>query len=221
MPDVFVQATIPSRTNIPRDAVVNTFHFTGLGERSEFPAEIIGRLDAFYTGTVAGTGDSISQYMSTELLFTGARAKFYDMDDPEPRAPFADESLGLTQGSPITAMNLPGEVALCTSYRGDLQSGQNPARRRGRLYIGPLNTGALATVSNQPTRPAADFIATVADATERLASESTLGIRWVVHSRVAGTNTAIQYGWVDNAFDTMRKRGVDPTSRSNWSVEIP
>lgn len=221
MPEVFVQATIPSKTNIPRDAVVNTFHFVGVQERSEFPGVIIGRLDEFYTSTVTSTGDSISQYMSTELNFGGARAKFYDMDDAEPRAPFADESMGLTQGTPITQVNLPGEVALCTSYRGDLQSGQNPSRRRGRLYIGPLNTGALASVSQSPTRPASDFYNTVADATQRLAAASTLGVRWVVHSRVAGTNTPIEYGWVDNAFDTMRKRGVDPTARVNWSVEIP
>lgn len=221
MPNVFVQIRIPHRNGIPKDAVMNTFHFSGVDDREDFVPEITGRLYALFCTPPAGSTYAVNTFMSGELNLAGTRAKYYDMDDPEPRSPFADESLGLVQGTPRSVINLPGEVALCSSYRGDLVSGEPPARRRGRIYIGPLNSGALSAGGTDPARPLGTFRTSVAGATQALAAASTLGVRWVVHSRVSGTNTAIEYGWVDDAFDTMRKRGVEATTRSNWSVEIP
>jgi hypothetical protein len=40
---------------------------------------------------------------------------------------------------------------------------------------------------------------------------------WIVVSEVAGLNDVIvTNGWVDNAFDIQRRRGVTPTSRSTF-----
>lgn len=221
MPHVFAQLRIPHRNLMPEDAVVNGFHFTGVDDTGDMVTAIIGRLYRFFCAVPPGPSNSLNTFMSGELNLPGARVKFYDWGDPEPRAPIADESPSLVQGTPVATTNLPGEVALCTSYRGPLVSGALPARRRGRLYIGPLNTGAVSASGTASARPSAAFRSTLSAATEELASESTLGCRWVVWSRVNSEATAIEYGWVDDAFDTQRRRGVAATTRTNWSVEIP
>lgn len=221
MPNLYVQQVIPHRNLMPADAVVNTFHFTGLDDTGDMISAIIGRLNAFWTDVPAGPSNALNTFMSGELNLPGTRIKVYDLSDPKPRAPIADESLGLSQGTPVNTQNLPSEVALCSSYRGPLESGQSPARRRGRIYIGPLNVGAAAGTGTTISRPSAAFRATVAAASRDLAEASTLGCAWAVWSGVNEGMTIIEYGWVDDAFDTQRRRGAAATTRSNWQVETP
>lgn len=221
MPHVFAQVRIPHRSGIAEDGVINTFHFTGVDDLTDMADAITLRLRAFYTGVPAPETYAIGRYLSGELQLAGARIKYYDWDDPEPRAPFMDVSAGLVESARAQTSNMPGEVALCSSYRGSLQSGTIAARRRGRVYLGPLNVGASVGATVEPARPDGTFRAIVARASEQLAAASTLGARWVVWSRVNSEAVPIRYGWVDNAFDTMRKRGVKPSTRSNWQAEVP
>lgn len=219
MPHIFVQCRFPHKNLVPADAVINTFHFVGIDDPGDMVTAILARLTQFWNA--GAPTNPLKNYYSGEINFPGGRAKFYDWDDPEPRAPIADESLSISASEPISPSNLPGEVALCTSYRGPLISGGIPARRRGRLYIGPLNAATLDTGSANPARPIAAFRTVLAETTERLAAASTLGARWVVWSRVGNSATPIEFGWVDNAFDTQRRRGVAASTRANWEVEIP
>lgn len=219
MPHLFAQVRIPHRNLIPADSVINTFHFTGVDDIGDMVSAVLPRLRDFWNANAPST--PLKNFYSSELNMPGARAKFYNWDDPEPRAPIADESLGITAPAFESTTNLPGEVALCTSYRGPLESGEIPARRRGRIYIGPLNAATIQSSSTNPARPASAFRTCVAEATERLATESTLGAGWVVWSRVNGSATPIEFGWVDDAFDTQRRRGVAATTRTNWQVETP
>lgn len=219
MAHIFVQVRIPHRNLIPADAVINTFHFTGVDGAGDMISAILPRLTSFWND--GSPTIPLKNFYSGELSWGGARAKFYDWDDPEPRAPLADESLGITSATPESTTNLPGEVALCSSYRAPLESGEIPARRRGRIYIGPLCSAVLLTGTTVPTRPSSTFRTCVAEATQRLAEDSTLGARWVVWSRVNSSASPIEFGWVDDAFDTQRRRGVAATTRTNWSVEIP
>lgn len=199
--------------------MVNTFHFTGIDDTGDMITAIIGRLNDFWENVPSGAAESLNEFLSGELNLPGTRIKVYDLADPEPRAPIADESLGLANVTRLATQNLPGEVAVCSSYRGPLVSGQLPARRRGRIYVGPLNTAALSGSNAFPARPGSALIATLAGSTRDLAEASTLGCIWAVWSRKNEEMVPIEYGWVDNAFDTQRRRGVDPTSRNNWQVE--
>lgn len=221
MAHVYVQVRIPHRNQINADTVINTFHFTGVDSLGDMVTAILGRLTTFYNVTPGGGSAPLKNYWSGVIDPGAVRARFYDFDAPEPRAPIADESLGLVTSSPISTTNLPSETALCTSYRAALVSGENPARRRGRLYFGPLNAGASAGTGSNVVRPSTAVIGDLYRATRDLADASTLGARWVVWSRVNESAVPIEYGWVDNAFDTQRRRGEDATSRTNWSVEIP
>jgi hypothetical protein len=98
------------------------------------------------------------------------------------------------------------------------------ARRRGRLYVGPLNVSAL-----DETFPAGDtainppFANLVATAAQSLVSRLPLidpEAHWCVWSRrdaqlYALTDTEDQLvGWIDDAFDTQRRRGRKATSRT-------
>lgn len=221
MPHIYAQVRIPHSNGLPADAVINTFHFTGTDDVADMCTAIRERLTAFYNVVPSGATNSIKNYLSTELSITGTRVKMYDWDDPEPRAPVFDESLSLTSTTPVAQNNLPGEVALCTSYAAPAVSGQIASRRRGRLYIGPLNAGANLTTINIPSRPLPAFRVALAEATEALAAASTLGARWVVWSRVNSSASGIERGWVDDAWDTQRRRGIQPTARLTWEVEIP
>lgn len=221
MPHIFAQVNLPNRNLIAADGAMNTFHFTGIDDVEDMCIAIKVRLEAFYDDVPVGGTNPLKNYLSGELAITSTRVKMYDMADPEPRVPVFDDTLGLSSATPLSSSNLPGEVALCTSYLAAAESGGHPARRRGRLYIGPLCNAVMASSTTTAARPSSTFISDLYRTTKDLAGASTLGARWVVWSRVDQAAHAIVRGYVDNAFDTQRRRGVESTSRSLWEVEIP
>lgn len=221
MPQILGQVVIPHQDQLAHDAVVNTFNFTGVDDVEDMCTAAYGRLQEFYEDAPGGSTNGLIRFMSTELNYPGARLKFYNQDDPEPRVPIFDESMGLVQTSPVGSTNLPGEVAVCTSYSAAAESGTNPRRRRGRLYIGPLNIGASTATNGVAARPSGPFITCLEGTTQRLAEASTLGCAWAVYSRRGSSFAIIEKGYVDNAFDTQRRRGVNPTTRTPWEVETP
>lgn len=220
MGQIYAQVTFPHRSLIPADAAMNTFFFTGVDDPEDQATSAFGRLVTFYNVASGSATIPIKNYLSGELLVTGARVKIYNMDDPEPRVPILDESLGLSSPTPVNAVNFPAEVAVGLSYRADPESGVAPARRRGRIYLGPLNTGAGTGSTTATARPTALMQSNCAQACKQLAIASPVGTRWAVHSRVSGTYAIITNGYVDDAYDTQRRRGVDTTSRVGWEVEI-
>jgi len=191
-------STMVQESNIPDDSTVNTFHvYTVTGtpnwaDVTEAWQSYMDDLRNFFPGTVAETGHSL---------------RVYDLADEEPRAPVSD--LPWEFSSAPTGTTLPAEVALCISYEGTQISGLTQARRRGRMYIGPIN----ATI-NDDGRPGAvalgnfvGFFPTFVDAL------NTAGCYFVVYSRVNEDPVQVVKAWADNAFDTQRRRGVEPSHR--------
>lgn len=219
MPILFGQVVIPHKNTITGDTIVNTFNFSGVDDVEDMATAIAGRLSAFYETTPPSATQPLLYYMSSELNYPGARLRLYNEADAEPRVPVYDESLGLVQPTPSTSLNLPGEVALCASYSARVESGQNRRRTRGRVYIGPLNTGVLQNDTNGTARPVTAFRTTLGNAAQKLAEDSTLGAMWGVWSRRDSSFALISQGYVDNAFDTQRRRGVPASGRTNWEVE--
>lgn len=217
MTEVYATVTLNSSTGLAKDRVQNSFTIFGTDSPSTISAAWAGYLVSFYNtvhtpGTTALAG-FLSGDLSRSALFHSI--KFYDYADPHPRAPYYSTtwSLGALSG---TGVNLPKEVAACLSYRATYASGIPPARQRGRLYIGPLNTNVLTGTSTaNPTLDTA-FQAALRGAGTYLAGLSTAGSKWAVRSRVLGISSEITGGWVDNAFDSQRRRGLAATSRTNW-----
>lgn len=198
------QVTLYMTTNILEDAVVNTFWF-----ESSDSAEIINDVPDF----LAGAYDSVRGIFPSTVKQNGHSIKIYSMSDPEPRAPISDTTFNLTTaptGNPVAP-----ELALCCSFQGARVSGEVQARRRGRVYVGPHDAGAFATDG----RPHADVIDAVAAFGQFIfdgAALMTSG-EWVVYSPTEASSTPVTNGWVDNAWDIQRRRGVAPTARTLFS----
>lgn len=92
------------------------------------------------------------------------------------------------------------------------------ARRRGRIYLGPFGQTVLGTTAVTSDRPLAAAVTAIANAATALAT-ATAGavVPWVIYSPTNGSGAVVTDGWVDNAFDTQRRRGVAATSRTLWT----
>lgn len=208
-----VIVTLQNDTAQPVDAATNTWHFQTPGAVADAATAITDNLDAFYT--------AIQTYMSVNLTGTGA-CDFYDLEDVSPRAPVATTAISFAPGTD----GFPNEVACCLSYQAPQVSGESQARRRGRLFIGPLATGTGSDQTGD-IRPTSTFRNALVQAAEALMDDTTLpGLVWSVFSPAtagpapwsAGTLGdsffTVTNGWVNDAFDTQRSRGLAPTART-------
>lgn len=207
------QVRLLSDSSLPEDTVVNTWHFASAvtnPDSSYVGANLQPPLGQFY--------DAIDGLLSVGLSGT-ANVKWYDLIDPEPRVPIAEfNNVNLNLGSGA----LPSEVALCLSFQGVPVSGQPQARRRGRVYLGPLSdTGVVSAAGVGDVRPGATAINTVTGAADALLtlSKAAADWRWVIHSPTSGPGISVDVdnGWVDNAFDIQRRRGLRATQRTLFS----
>lgn len=191
----------------PEDVTVNTWHFNSEGASiTTSMTDITTNLNNFY--------QAADNYLSPVVATTGHTVTYYALSDPIPRAPLRTDTLAAI--SPGTTA-LPDEVAMCVSFKATAASGEPPARKKGRIFIGPLNTTAAGTTTNG-NRPSAACISALQGAGSVLLAASIAATtwEWQVYSRVDDAGHPVVAGWVDNAFDTQRRRGVAPTSRSTF-----
>lgn len=216
MAQILCQVRIPHKSLIAADDVVNTFAFTGIADAEAMSTAALGMLKVFYNDLSAPQTTAVKNYLSFELNCGGARIKVYDWADPEPRVPILDESLGMTAATSTTDGALPGEVALGVSYLAAQESGVPAARRRGRIFLGPLRSSLLSGAADVASRPNAAARLQISLAAAQLAS-GTASCRWAVYSRRDQAFRQILNGYIDNAFDTQRRRGVAVTSRQAFT----
>jgi len=226
------QAEIINDDALARDISINTFHFITdeTGTPEEETADIDTHLRNFYS--------DVDTYLSSNVKSTqGLRIKQYNHEDAPPRVPFSDTLGDLTPGG----FALPNEVAICVSYYQNPASGVNRRRQRGRIYFGPLTTGTMDTATGD-VRVASAVRTAIADAAhDRLinfvGATSGSTIQWCVFSRSDAlglpvgdpgpsseptyTNSELVAGYhpidvvyVDDAFDTQRRRGLLATART-------
>nr|CRY97694.1 hypothetical protein [uncultured prokaryote] len=209
---VLAQIELRAASLIPADNTVNTLYFdidrSDIGVTEETIMNSVGN-------SIWKLYDGISNWLSAKALAaTGNEVKFYDLADPSPRVPFFIYDLPLIPMG--NTDHLPMEVALCTSFQGDKESGVSQASRRGRIFI-----GGLSNSSNDNGRPLDALRSALAQATHDLAEDSgnESNWTWIIWSRTNSAGTTVKNGWVDNAFDTQRRRGVSPTTRSTWTED--
>lgn len=177
---------------LPRDAVCITPHFDGLG----------------------GNAQSIANALNVNLAANGLigntpmwTIKVYDALKAKPNPPLATV-IHAGGGTPTTS-GFPRDVALCLSF----YAGVNSPRRRGRLYF-PKNfiTGGLGL---RPT-------ATQRDDVGGMAALFTTGmptsVKWAVFSRRDQQTFPVTNWFVDDEWDTQRKRGLRPSARTVGTV---
>lgn len=212
------QATIPYFSGLPEDVVTNVWHFDWLGgsaPTSTNYGNLQNLIAAFYELVFPESG---SITMAAWMVPANFRVKIYDLDDTPPRAPVWDGNtpLNVEQAESGTT---PTEVSACLSYHGAIVSGTNPARRRGRFYIGGLGaTVAAGSPTSFPMLSSGLSDNLMAAAEHVLDSQGVIDWQWVVWSPTNQASIPVVGGWVDNSFDTQRRRGVQATVRYTWPV---
>lgn len=212
MPLFKFQVTIPTDSAIPKDFITNTWHFfrTAAAPITDYD-NVRDILEDFYATAPSGGGSPLTSYYAASLGGP-AVVKAYNIEDPIPRAPVYESTFTF---NPIGTNQLPAEVALVMSFQAPRSSGVPQSRRRNRVYLGPFGTNAGSssgrpdsTVITQVTRAGADMID---------ASAASATWNWVVYSGTSGAFNDVTSGWVDNAWDTQRRRGLAPSSRTTFS----
>lgn len=213
------QVAFAQESGLPEDVITNTFHFTSAAPLVAADlGDLADAIEGFYKDP-NGVGDAIQGYFGAPTDQGGHEITIYDLADPKPRVPVLSRVWAL--GLDPTAAAYPAEVACCLSYAAAPVSGQSQARRRGRLFIGPLKATAGTADANGQQRPTAALISCLNDAAVRLQAEVQLNVLntdWVVYSPTANTSAVVESAWVDNAFDTVRSRGPAPTTKTTIVV---
>lgn len=200
---MLAQVRLNSVSGIFEDVVVNTWSFN----MSSDPAvlEPVAELLAdFYL--------DLDTYLQSTIDTSGHEVRWYDRSDPEPRTPVLVVPFALTPNT--SNIPMPREVAVCLSFAATPASGSSNARRRGRIYFGPLNTSATVS-SGAYVRPASGFMNALLDAYASMAATANNdhAAAHEVWSGVDSTGRDVTRAWVDNEWDTQRRRGVRATGR--------
>jgi len=205
---VRVQAIIKTDDAISENYITNSWCIDCANYPSDSEIdEYVVDFDLFYTTMGSFFGNTVAQ--------NGHELKFYDLSQlVPPNYPIAIKTFDLAS-NPSTD-GLPSEVALCLSMQGAKSSGFPQARRRGRVYFGPI----ISTVSSGG-RPSSTILTALTGAADVLASgllASTNSAILSVWSVADSSAVHVTDGWVDNSFDTQRRRGVAPTARTTFTV---
>lgn len=227
-----VQHIYNHKSGQAEDAILNTLYFSSIVSppTGTWLTDLDAAVLKFYNDPVGSPARSIHQYIgSVQMLTARETNKIYNMADDPPRIPVGNFTDPAPDWPNNTTPAMPSEVAICLSFRGNLESGQPAARRKGRIFIGPLNTSVLQADTNGTARVHAELQQTFVNAAQRLQADAqTAGFNWIVFSptSVAAEQPSggdfgefeVTSAWVDNAFDTQRRRGVNAGSRVTLAI---
>lgn len=244
--DTLVRAVMEASTGLPTDRVVNDFAFTfpGIPVGGDLDL-VVGAVDNFYNDGATGP-DRLSWYLSAWISRAATHhLEFYNIVDGPLGSPFHIRPWLGPANPGFTPSFFPPECAAVLSFHADMVdvaefgppeaipstdaaidqgapathvgTPRPKARRRGRLYVGPLNNGAFN--EDQPACPLAPAFTL---ALRRAGSElkvalGTGGNGWGVWSRRDKVVRRVTGGWTDDAPDIQRRRGITPTTRALWT----
>lgn len=208
---------LPYITQLPRDVSQQTFCFITPDNDPERLSDICDALGTFYNRTDTVSEVHLGTFISPVVDRSLCWVDVYDVSSLPSGPPIYSKPIII--GSSGSTTSLPLEVALVQSFQGDKTGSMPQARRRGRNYLGPFNTLAIATVAGLP-RPNEDLILTVQGAAQWLCSyvvEENIA-QWCVWSRSSNLFVPITNGWINNEWDTQRRREADETDRTRWFI---
>lgn len=225
---VLATVRLASLTGNPADDADNDFAFEVTTLNSATADNLATALASFYNTVqvIPGTDYSVANFLSSVIsrAANAATIDFYDLtghlNGSAHASPVFTRNFtvgAIAAGSPI---DLPAEVAVCLSFHADLtgipeKSGATrpAARRKGRVFIGPLNNFSQTGVPVVVGAPIRDALAAAA-----ITLSDAVGASQRVWSRTgAALYGPIVGGWIDNAFDTQRRRGEAYTARTLWT----
>jgi hypothetical protein len=230
--------SLASTTGLPADTTQNVLHagrdaVLGVNDIADGLAAVAD----FFTTLAVGQAENVGDYIS-ESISRAANAHTvtaYSSTDLSGATPFGSPvgQTSFTIGAAVAGSPFPEEVAAVISYNANLTdvpvSEPNPSpppatirpaqRRRGRMFVGPLQAATGTEVSGI-IRPSPTFRADLCLAFEQMASafNATDSLYLGVWSRADAEVWQVGEGYVDDAWDTQRRRGVAATTRTTFTV---
>jgi hypothetical protein len=214
-----VQHYFQDVSGLAEDRYTNVFHV----EKTSGSLDAAGLLALlnnfvnFYGTAGAGQSNTIQHYMAAHSIGINARVAVYahGVAPPNPPLLYLLYNPAELEGAGSTAA-LPAEVASCISYSGAPVAGVKMASVRGRCYLGPLNQNAVTPLGGTKARPHVDF-----------RNDAILAFKYLnqaipddnpntylrQYSPTRGALHPITNWWMDDAWDTQRRRGGVATSR--------
>lgn len=179
----------------PGDALQITPHFndTGLGSNPENLANDL--LNAW------------NPYLIPAVQGGQQRCTLYNVATPAPNYPVAQVT---RFPDVVKASTVNRDVAVCLSFYG----GENRPRKRGRLYI----PACLITTALSSADVSATIMTKVAALVPIFQSLGGVDVDWGVYSRAGSSFTKATNWWVDNAWDSQRRRGKKATARQTGTT---
>lgn len=229
MANYLVRCTFARDSGLPADAVVNDWAITTTAPLTSVTAvDVIMAFDGFYNDSFSGQTERVAEYLARSIERTGGLViRIYTIPaSPGPLGSPSFTSSPQAVAAPLAGPDYPGEVAAVLSINASLvgvpeeQGNARPAaRRKGRIYLGPLVASTGGLDANNEVRPTSAFITDVLIAADNLGSTligqtNNLG----VFSRQDWTVRPVVRASMDNAFDTMRKRGPRQTTRDGVDI---
>lgn len=198
------RAVIHTVDAIPENFVQNQFCIESGSEDLNVDA-VTTAIQKFYRAIASVYPSTIAQ--------TGHELKYYELPGVQPNYPTYESAW--TFATPPSGNAGPSELAICLSFAGTRIPGQPQPRRRGRVYIGPLD-GTLCS-SPRPD-PATRTLLTTNAAVLGDDINAITGHIWCVWSEINGFPATIVGGYVDDAWDVQRRRGIAPSTRTTFTV---
>lgn len=229
--------TLAMKNGVSADSAVNVHHvFSNTdGVVAETTAQVWAqKVSMFYFGMAANLSKAVSM-VGTPHKVTVARLNTGGVgaDDDTTGKLLWEHFYGLPS---VGSTSLPSEVAVCLSHRGysegvpeENTGNQRPrSRRRGRFYFGPLDYGT--TIELHPTTGQClvnptfqtkllnEFQTMVIELTNNLDVDKR--VSYGVYSPTGDTFYTTVLAHVNNAFDTVRRRGIKPTYRTELDIAL-
>ena len=203
MPTYRTQVTIATTDNVSANYATNTWHCL---------APDLVELALWHSALLAFYQLIDVDFSNLVRTTDGCMMKSYDMADPEPRAPVLTFEGDLSPGG----APLPPEVSLVMSFQAAQSSGVPQARRRNRVYL-PFYNAAANGIDGRPDSTTITPVITAATNLLAASGPTSSDWQWIVRSPTDNTIDIVDNGWVDNEWDTQRRRGRPSTSRSTFS----
>lgn len=197
-----VQVTMLGSSGLPEDSFVNTLHWNGDGlpDWETWAGDLADAVRGAYV-TLGGT----VPFYPNGTVSRGFQVRVYNPEDEGGPPVIVSGTLPSRAESPM-----PTECAAVLSFFSE----SNRPRRRGRIYLGPLTFAALPTGQARFDTVVRTALTTFAQQLEAFGGSS---YAWSVYSRADDVHYPITGGWIDNAPDTQRRRGLASTVRTTWA----
>lgn len=218
---VRAQVVWESGTGLPKDDATHAFTFdVGGALESIYVPALTDALESFYDDVHSPGTASITSFMREGIV----------TDSPTVEWGTVNVATGVVTPTTISTFTvdnlasvgdcLPTECAVRCSVHGEITGVQATDRqRRGGPFLGPGFLATAATIASGRVLVTSGLVNAVDGAAAQLQTDvATIGYIWVVYSQAGATTHEIVGGFVDNAWDTIKRRGTDPTSRVTWSA---